>query len=285
MTQSSFYLGYFGLSERPFTLVPDPEFIFWSPQHRRAYSVLEFGVLSHAPITMLTGEVGAGKTTLLQNLLGQLEDDVTVGLVSNAQGSRGELLQWVLNALDIAFDAEGSYVQHFQALQDFLIAEYARGRRVVLVFDEAQNVSREGLEELRMLININSNKDELVQLILVGQPELRDMVRHPRMSQLAQRISSSFHLNRMNADATRAYIQHRMTIAGARDEIFTAGACTLIHGVTGGVPRLVNQLCDFALLYCWTDEASKLVTAPVVQSVIDDGVFFCERSYGAEAHA
>lgn len=285
MTQSSFYLGYFGLTERPFTLVPDPEFIYWSPQHRRAFAVLEFGVLSHAPITMLTGEIGAGKTTLLQNLLGQMEYDVTVGLVSNAQGSRGELLQWVLNALDIPFDAAGSYVQHFQVLQEFLISEYAHGRRVVLVFDEAQNVSREGLEELRMLININSNKDELVQLILVGQPELRDMVRHPSMSQLAQRISSSFHLNRMNADATQAYIRHRMKVAGSDTDVFTAGACTLIHGVTGGVPRLVNQLCDFALLYCWTEEVSKTITAPVVQSVIDDGVFFCERGYGSEAHA
>lgn len=168
MAHSSFYNGLFGLKERPFSLVPDPEFIYWSPQHRRAYSILEFGILSRAPITMLTGEIGAGKTTLLQNLLARLGNDVTVGLVSNAQGSRGELLQWVLNALDVPFSSEDTYVQNFQLLQEHLIDEYAKGRRVVLIFDEAQNISSEGLEELRMLININSNKDELVQLILVG---------------------------------------------------------------------------------------------------------------------
>lgn len=285
MTDNSFYLDWFGLNERPFTLVPDPEFIYWSRQHRQAYSVLEFGVLSHAPITMLTGEVGAGKTTLLQNLLGKMEQDVTIGLVSNAQGNRGELLQWVLNALNVPYDAEATYVQHFQLLQDFLISEYAQGRRVVLVFDEAQNVSQDGLEELRMLININSNKDELLQLILVGQPELRDMVRHPSMRQLAQRISSSFHLNRMNAESTQAYIAYRMQTAGGTGEEFTSDACGLIHALTGGVPRLINQLCDFALLYCWSEENSKSVTTHVVQSVIDDGVFFCEPTTAIEVRA
>lgn len=285
MAHSSFYNGLFGLKERPFSLVPDPEFIYWSPQHRRAYSILEFGILSRAPITMLTGEIGAGKTTLLQNLLARLGNDVTVGLVSNAQGSRGELLQWVLNALDVPFSSEDTYVQNFQLLQEHLIDEYAKGRRVVLIFDEAQNISSEGLEELRMLININSNKDELVQLILVGQPELRDIVRHPSMSQLAQRISSSFHLTRMTPDTTQAYIEHRMKTAGAKGDEFTTGACTLIHGVAGGVPRLVNQLCDFSLLYRWTDGEESKIDAPLVQSVLDDGVFFCEESFETEAHA
>ncbi len=285
MTQSTFYLDYFGLHERPFTLVPDPGFLFWSPQHRRAYSVLEFGVLSRAPITLLTGEVGSGKTTLLQNLLAQIEPDVTVGLISNAQGNRGELLQWVLNALGVPFQAGATYVQNFQSLQDFLIDEYAQGKRVVLVFDEAQNISAEGLEELRMLTNINANKDELVQLILVGQPELRNMVRHPSMSQLAQRVSASFHLNRMSVELTQQYIQHRMRTAGGSGEEFTPGACMLVHGVTGGVPRLVNQLCDFALLYCWSEENGRSVSAQMVQAVVDDGVFFCEPSLEKEAQA
>jgi type II secretory pathway predicted ATPase ExeA len=285
MTQSSFYLDYFALNERPFTLVPDPEFLYWSPQHRRAYAVLEFGVLSRAPITLLTGEIGSGKTTLLQNLLAKIDEDVTIGLVSNAQGNRGELLQWVLNALDVPIDAEATYVQGFQKLQDFLIAEYSQGRRVVLVFDEAQNISREGLEELRMLTNINANKDELVQLILVGQPELRDMVRHPSMSQIAQRVSASFHLSRMNLETTQGYIGHRMKLAGGTGKEFTPEACHLVHDVTGGVPRLVNQLCDFALLYCWSEETGKVVTACMVQSVVDDGVFFCQQNVEKEAQA
>lgn len=285
MKQSSFYLDFFGLRERPFTLVPDPEFLFWSPQHRRAYSVLEFGVLSRAPITLLTGEIGAGKTTLLQNLLSGIDEDVVVGLVSNAQGNRGELLQWVLNALDVPFDSGASYVQNFQKLQDFLIGAYARGQRVVLVFDEAQNISCEGLEELRMLTNINSNKDELVQLILVGQPELRDMVRHPSMNQLAQRIAASFHLNRMTADMTMKYIAHRLEAAGGTGQEFTPNASLLVHDVTGGVPRLINQLCDYSLLYAWSDEAGPSVTSKVVQSVLDDGVFFCEPAVEREAQA
>ncbi|MFD3190084.1 ExeA family protein [Sedimentitalea sp. HM32M-2] len=285
MSQSSFYLGYFGLKERPFTLVPDPGFLYWSPQHKRAYAVLEYGVLSRAPITLLTGEVGSGKTTLLQNLLGQIEEDVIVGLVSNAQGNRGELLQWVLNAVDVPIESEATYVQNFQKLQEFLIEQYAQGRRVVLVFDEAQNISREGLEELRMLTNINANKDELVQLILVGQPELRDMVRHPSMSQLAQRVSSSFHLNRMSAEVTQGYIRHRLKTAGGTGDEFTAGACLLVHDVTGGVPRLVNQLCDFALLYGWSEDTGTTVSGGMVQSVIDDGVFFCEQTIEREAQA
>lgn len=262
----------FGLSERPFTLVPDPEFLFWSPQHRNAFSVLEFGVLSRAPITLVTGEIGSGKTTLLQALLRKIETDLTVGLISNAQGGRGELLQWVLNAFDIAPNAEG-YVQQFQALQDFLVAEYGEGRRALLIIDEAQNLSAEGLEEIRMLTNINANKDELIQLILVGQPELRDIIRQPNMRQLAQRVAASFHLSPMDAPTTAGYVAHRLRVAGGTGTEFTDAALQLVHVHTGGVPRLVNQLCDFAMLYCWSAD-SRLVTEAVVRNVIQDGVFF-----------
>jgi general secretion pathway protein A len=270
------YAGFFGLYCRPFTLVPDPDFLFWSPQHRKAFSILEFGIISHAPITLITGEIGAGKTTLLQMLLKQIEGDVTVGLISNAQGGRGELLQWILNALGVPVVPQESYVGMFQKLQDFLVAEYAEGRRVILIFDEAQNLSLEGLEELRMLTNINSNKDELVQLILVGQPELRDMVQSPRMRQLAQRVAASFHLGVMDAEAVRNYIAHRLRRAGGSGEEFTPEAALIIHETTGGVPRLVNQLCDFAMLYAWSGEARK-IDAEIVRQVVADGVFFGAR--------
>jgi len=164
-----FYLDSFGFSERPFTLVPDPAFLYWSEQHRRGFSVLEFGILSRAPITLVTGSVGCGKTTLLRQLLKHIQDDSIVGLISNAQGGRGELIQWVLHALGVQFDANAGYVSQFQILQDFLIKTYAEGQRVVLIFDEAQNLSQDSLEELRMLTNINSNKDELIQLVSVGE--------------------------------------------------------------------------------------------------------------------
>ncbi|WP_109465535.1 ExeA family protein [Albibacillus kandeliae] len=278
---NEFYLSYFGLNQRPFTLLPDPEFLYWSDQHRRGYAVLEYGIMSRAPITILTGEIGAGKTTLLQKLLGQVEAGVTIGLISNAQGNRGEILQWVLNALDVQFDQNASYVQNFQKLQDFLVDEYAQGRRVILVFDEAQNVSIEGLEELRMLTNINSNKDELIQLILVGQPELRDLIRDPRMNQLAQRVAASFHLNRMSKDGTQAYIEHRMRTAGGTGNEFTSEAAELIFKATNGVPRLINQLCDFGLLYAWTDD-SREVEERLIRSVLDDGTFFWADSRPVE---
>ena len=273
MTVNEFDLGYFGLEQRPFTLLPDPEFLYWSEQHRKGYAVLEYGIMSRAPITVLTGEIGAGKTTLLQKLLAQVEPGVTIGLVSNAQGNRGEILQWVLNALNVEYDQQASYVENFQTLQDFLVDEYAQGRRVILVFDEAQNVSVEGLEELRLLTNINSNKDELIQLVLVGQPELRDLIRNPRMNQLAQRVAASFHLNRMDREGTGAYIHHRMKTAGGSGQEFSAEAIDLVYEATGGVPRLINQLCDFGLLYSWTDDVRE-VQKESIQAVLDDGTFF-----------
>ncbi|HHS89070.1 MAG TPA: DUF2075 domain-containing protein, partial [Rhodobacteraceae bacterium] len=263
----------FGFSERPFTLVPDPAFLYWSEQHKRAFSVLEFGILSRAPITLVTGSVGCGKTTLLRQLLQSIEADSIVGLISNAQGGRGELIQWVLHALGIKFDPTDSYVSLFQLLQDFLIMTYAEGRRVILIFDEAQNLSRDSLEELRMLTNINSNKDELIQLVLVGQNELREMIKRPELRQLAQRIAASFHLRPLSEEETSEFIVHRLRVAGGTGDEIDEKAKMLIYEVTQGIPRLVNQVCDMALLYAWSAE-TKIVDAKIVQSVIDDGVFF-----------
>jgi type II secretory pathway predicted ATPase ExeA len=267
------YTEFFGFSERPFTLVPDPGFLFWSEQHRRAYSVLLFGVMSRAPITLITGEVGSGKTTLLQQLLSELDDSVTVGLISNAQGGRGELLQWVLNAFSIPFTGGEDYVPMFQRLLEFLISEYAAGRRAALIIDEAQNLSSEGLEELRLLTNINTNKDEILQLILVGQPELRDIVLAPNMRQLAQRVATGFHLGKMDEETVSDYIAHRLKVVGGSGDEVTMNARRLIHASTGGVPRLVNQLCELALLYAWAGE-SRVVDSQAVQEVLDDGAFF-----------
>ena len=272
MRSDQLYASFFDLTERPFSLVPDPDFLYWSGPHKRAFSILEYGIMSKAPITLITGEIGAGKTTLVQELLSKVEDDVTVGLISNAQGGRGELIQWILNALNVSIETDASYVQMFQTLQDFLLAEYAESRRVILIFDEAQNLSLEGLEELRMLTNINANKDVLIQLILVGQPELRDMVQQPGMQQLTQRIAANFHLSRMSAETVHQYIMHRLRTAGGTGQEFTPEACARVYQETGGTPRLVNQLCDFAMLYAWSAE-NKIVTADLIQGIIDDGVY------------
>lgn len=267
------YTGFFGLTERPFSLVPDPDFLFWSPAHKRAYAMLEYGIVTCAPITLITGEVGAGKTTLMHQLLRSVGPEVQVGLIANAHGDRGELLRWVLLALGQEAQANETYVDLFGRFQTYLIDQYAQGRRVVLIFDEAQNLSRESLEELRMFTNINSNKDELLQLVLVGQPELRDMVRRPDLRQFAQRVSSAFHLEAMDLRTVRSYISHRLKVAGATSEIFHLSARDLIFEASGGVPRLVNQLSDLSMVYAFTKE-NKTVTRLTVQQVLDDGVFF-----------
>ncbi len=275
------YNSFFGFTERPFTLVPDPDFIFWSKSHRLAYTMLEYGVLTRSPITVVTGEIGAGKTTLLQHLLRTLGPDVVVGLISNAQGDRGELLQWVLHALAVRFDAQASYVTLFQTLQDFLLETYANGKRVILIIDEAQNLNLSTLEELRMLTNINSNKDELVQLVLVGQPELRQMIMRPELKQFVQRVGSSFHLSAMNADNVAEYVAHRLRVANGTGEEFTPEAVRRIHELTGGVPRLINQLCDLGLVYAFSaDQAT--VTAETIENVLADGVFFGAAHWDGE---
>ncbi len=272
MSGSEFFAQHFGLRERPFTLLPDPDFLFWSTGHKRAYAVLEYGVMTRAPITLVTGEVGAGKTTLLQKLLQNFDEDTVVGLISNAQGGRGELLQWVLNALDLDCDLNTAYVTKFQLLQDFVIDQYSQGRRVVLVIDEAQNLSVEGLEELRMLTNINSNKDELLQLILIGQPELRDMVTRYELRQFAQRVSASYHIGPLDLDTTEAYIRHRLKHVGGTGQEFTDAAIEMIYWHSGGVPRLINKLADFSMVYAVTADKTE-VDVTVVEEVLGDGIF------------
>ena len=276
------YAGYFGLSKRPFSLVPDPNFLFWSPQHTRAFALLEYGVMSRAPITLITGEVGAGKTTLLHALLDRVTDELRVGLVSNAQGDRGELLQWAMNALGMELYEGESYVQMFRRLQDELVADYAAGRRVVLIFDEAQNLSKRGLEELRMFTNINSNQDELLQIILVGQPELRQAVRSLDMRQLAQRVAASFHIDGLDLQGTAGFIAHRLQHVGGTGGEISSEAAALVHQATQGIPRLINQLCDLTMLYAWSDE-EKIVSGNTVQRVLNDGVFFGGGALESEA--
>ncbi len=270
------YTAFFGLSERPFSLVPDPDFLFWSEAHSWAFTMLEYGILTRAPITLITGEVGAGKTTLVHYLMRSMDEDVRVGLIANANGGRGELLRWVLQALGQPALAGETYVDLFARFQQFLIDEYAAGGRVILIFDEAQNLSRESLEELRMFTNINANKDELLQLVLVGQPELRDTINRPDLQQFAQRVSSAFHLSAMDRQTVADYIAHRMGVAGAQQEVFNKDACDAIFETTGGVPRLVNQLCDLCLVYAFTAEIPT-VNRLTVEVVLADGVFFPGR--------
>lgn len=265
------YTAHFGFSERPFSLAPDPDFLFLSKSHARAFSVLEYGLVTRAPLTVLTGEVGMGKTMLLQALLRKVEDDITCGLVSNAQGDRGDLLRWVLNALDVALPQDTDYVSLFQHFQNFVVDEYAAGRHVVLIVDEAQNLGAEMLEELRMLTNINSGKDELLQIILVGQPELRDLISRLELRQFAQRVTATYHLNPFSRSDSAAYIRHRLQQVGGTGEEITGPAISHIHLEAEGIPRSINKLCDLALVYAASAD-NMAVGKPIINELMRDGL-------------
>lgn len=265
------YCEHFGFSTRPFSLSPDPDFLFWTRAHRRAFSILEYGLVTRAPLTVVTGEVGTGKTTLIQALLRQIEADTIVGLISNAQGGRNDLLRWVLNALDITPVGEDNYVSLFQQFQDFVVDAYAQGKRVILIIDEAQNLGVETLEELRMLTNINSGKDELLQLVLVGQPELREIILRPELRQFAQRVTSTYHIQPFNRETTADYIRHRLkAVGGTGDEIDDA-AILKIAKKSEGIPRVINKICDLAFVYA-ASAGDTTVSESIIDELVQDGV-------------
>ena len=270
------YTEHFNFSERPFSLLPDPDFLFWSRAHTRAFSILEYGLVTRAPLTVITGEVGTGKTTLVQALLKHIDADFTVGLISNAQGGRGDLLRWVLSALDIRSDPSGDYVTLFEQFQEFVIEEYAAGHSVVLVIDEAQNLSHETLEELRMLTNINSNKDEILQLILLGQPELRFKITDPALRQFAQRVTATYHIDPMDLTTTRQYIRHRLEHVGGTGQEISAQAMRLIHETSQGIPRMINKICDLALVYT-ASAGHKAVSLTTIKELVRDGIILPTR--------
>ena len=275
------YEAYYGLRTKPFSILPDPHFIYWAQPHSMAFSMLEYGVLNHAGFTVITGEVGSGKTTLVRHLLDKLPGDITVGLVTNAQGDRGDLLHWLMASLGQDF-RDDSYVGLYQKFEAFLVEQHRLGRRTVVIVDEAQNLGAKSLEELRMMSNLNTAQHELLQIILVGQPQLKTLLSKPELVQFAQRVGSDFHLVPLPHEDVTPYIDHRLAVAGADRTLFTDEACELVAHVTGGTPRLINVLCDTSLMYGFGSEA-ELITSQIVQSVIDDkrihGVFAPAPAY------
>lgn len=267
------YLTRFGLRERPFALAPDPAFLVWSAEHRGAHAMLDYGLGVRAPITLLTGEIGAGKTTLLHHLIDTLDEDITTGMISNARPGVNDILRRVCAALAIAVPQGADSSDQFAAIQDFLLAEHRAGRRVLLIIDEAQNLTRDALEDLRMLTNINAGRDEVLQLLIAGQPELRATVRQPGLVQFAQRVAASYHLPRLDLPATAEYIATRLKLAGGQPGVFSRQAAATVHAATQGTPRLINQLCDLALTYAYAQDQT-MVTRATVEQVLADGVFF-----------
>jgi general secretion pathway protein A len=261
------YEAYYQLREKPFSILPDPDLIYWGRMHTMAFTMLEFGIMNNAGFTVITGEIGSGKTTLLRYLLRRITPSVTVGLISSSPQGRHELLQMILMSLEQSF--EGDYPFLFKRLQDFLYGQYANGRRTILIIDEAQNLEPDALEHLRMLSNINADKFQILQLILVGQPQLREMLMSSRLHQFAQRISSDFHLSPLDAKEVAKYITFRLEAVGSKQPLFTEEACALIASATGGVPRMINVLCDTALVYGFAGD-NRVVGQEIVRQVIAD---------------
>ncbi len=269
------YQAFYGFSEKPFSLLPDSGFLYLSKKHRMALTLLEYGLMNQAGFTAITGQIGTGKTTLIRHLLNNMEQQHTVGLISNTHRSFGELLQWILMAFSLPHTNK-SKVEMYQDFMAFIIQQYARGRRTVLIVDEAQNMAAETLEELRMLSNVNADKDQVLQVILVGQKELRETLRRPDLIQFAQRIAVDYHLDPLQAEETPEYIRHRVTVAGGNPDLFEDEACQLIHQASGGVPRLINLLCDTALVYGFaeqTDHIGPELAREVIRDKQQGGIF------------
>ena len=264
------YEEFFGLRGKPFSILPDPEMIYWGRMHTMAFTMLEFGVMNNAGFTVITGEIGSGKTTLVRHLLKKLPTNITTGLISNSPQGRHELLQWILMALNRPFD--GDYPNLFKRLQDFLHGQYAGGRRTILIIDEAQNLESEALEHLRMISNINADNHQILQLILVGQPQLRDLLLAPQLHQFAQRISSDFHLRPLAEKDVASYIAFRLKSVGSPAlprTLFSLEACSRISAASGGIPRMINILCDTAMVYAYA-RGEKSISADLVEDVIAD---------------
>ena len=261
------YESFYGLREKPFSILPDPDLIYWGRHHRLAFAMLEFGVLNSAGFAVITGEIGSGKTTLLRHLLRRLDPQIAVGLMSSTPQMGTELLQWVMMSLNQPF--EEAYPRLYKMFQQFLYDQHAKGRRTILIVDEAQNLGIEALEELRMLSNINADKNQFLQIILLGQPQLKDLLRSPQLLQFAQRVSSDFHLRPLVASEVGQYINFRLEAVGAQKELFTEDACQLVAEASSGIPRTINVLCDTALVYGYATEA-KQITSQLVTLVIQD---------------
>jgi general secretion pathway protein A len=262
------YESFFGLREKPFSLLPDPDFLFLSSKHSLALSILEYSLAGQAGFCAITGDIGSGKTTLIRTLLRRIGRDVTLGLISNTHSGLTDITGWALAAFGRGSNAQ-SDAEIYQELMHFLIGEYGAGRRCVLIVDEAQNLTVEALEELRLLSNINSDKDLLLQIILVGQPELLVKLKSPELVQFAQRISISYHLTPLNYLDTRHYIRHRLEVAGADRPIFSDTAIGAVQYFSGGVPRVINSICDMALVYGLADNTTE-IDLDVVLRVIGD---------------
>jgi general secretion pathway protein A len=248
------YLEHFKLTKAPFSLTPDPEFVYWSKQHARAKAYMESTIWLSDGFVVITGEIGSGKTTLLQSFLGEFDDDIVFAVVSQTQLTPTQFLQAILTEFGFKpFDKKK--VELLDMLNMFLIEQYSAGKKVILIVDEAQNLTARVLEEIRLLSGVETSKEKVLRIVLAGQPELKDVLDSDKLKQLVQRVRLRFHLGALDDLDTQAYIEHRLRVAGLdENKIFDEDCYKVIYRYSGGIPRLINTLCDSTLLIAYGED-------------------------------
>lgn len=243
------YRKYFGFKKPPFSIAPDPRYLYMSEQHREALAHLLYGVKSDCGFVMLTGEVGTGKTTISRRLLEQLPKNCVVAFIVNPKVSAEELLAAICDEFAIEYPKRKTGTKVFvDLLNAYLLQAHANRRRAILIIDEAQNLSNEVLEQIRLLTNLETNERKLLQIILLGQPELRAKLARPELRQLAQRIVARYHLGPLSKGEVSRYVNHRLLVAGAHHQLFSASSLRRLYALSGGIPRVINAICDRSLL-------------------------------------
>jgi general secretion pathway protein A len=274
------YAAYFGLKENPFNLSPEPRYLFLSEQHRDALNCLIYGIKEKKGFVLISGGIGLGKTTICRSLLGSLDDSVETALIFNTAISDLELLETVLGEYGIAIKSKSRTKKNYiDALNDFLLQNFAAGKTAVLLIDEAQNLSHGVLEQIRMLSNLETETEKLLQIILIGQPELNNTLMLPALRQLNERITVRYDLKPLSPPEVREYIQHRLIVAQGPGSLkFTKGAFNLIYTFTEGIPRRINALCDRSLLIAYTKNVSKIDRKIVKLAVHDIGIDYFQQT-------
>ena len=260
------YTSFFGLAEKPFAITPDPRYLYLSERHAEALAHLLYGINESGGFIQLTGEVGTGKTTVVRTLLSRVPHHADVAVILNPRVTPVEFLLTICEELGLAIaDADRESVKHMvDALNRRLLNAHAEGRRIIVLVDEAQNLSIDVLEQVRLLTNLETPTQKLLQIILIGQPELRELLDRTELRQLAQRITGRYHLMPLSREETKGYVRHRLRVAGATEEIFTPGALSELHRLSLGIPRVINVACDRALLGAYTRDTKK-ITASLVR--------------------
>jgi len=264
------YAPFFRLKREPFSIAPDPRFLFMSEAHREALAHLLYGLAGGGGFVLLTGEIGAGKTTVCRAFLNRLDPDTKVAVITNTRLTERQLLQAICEEYGLWIPGNVGKVTLFNELNTFLVDQYRQGANVVLIVDEAQNLGPEVLEEIRLISNLETERDKLIQIILMGQPELQQIVELPQLKQLKQRIVTRFHLHPLSEKEMQAYIFHRLKVAGADGSLkLSRSALTAVYAYSGGIPRVINIVCDNSLLLAFVQETKK-ITDEIVKEVIRD---------------